>query len=409
MRWAIYARYSSEELNPNSSSASCSTMEEPTMANTKGTDRGIFFRPNERGQVLGPTGERGDWWVVFYQDGRRHREKAGTKVAARDLYMRRRTEIRQGRQFPETMRPASPITVRELADAYLQVCRANRVRSLDRIERRLAEALGHLGSISARQLRPEDLERLKVRLGEGPRQKQRSPATINRFLQDLKAVFLLAVRSGVLDRSPMASLSLLTENNKRTRELTPTEEAEIMLALRGPRAIRAFVAFAIATGARAGEICRLEWRHVHARDGFAELPETKSGEKQHLVLGPAALGILAGLPRYGSHVFARPDGRPFARDYVSHAFQQAAVRAKVKDVRLHDLRHTYATRLRRAGADLSVLAALLRHASTRMSERYSHVSRPDLRRAVEAADFATELPLQQPPAPDDDSQAIEGA
>jgi integrase len=108
------------------------------------------------------------------------------------------------------------------------------------------------------------------------------------------------------------------------------------------------------------------------------------GEKQYLVLSKAALAILEALPRNSPHVFCRPDGKPFTVHYTTRAFLKAARRAGIPDLRQHDLRHTFAIRRLRGGANLVAVSGLLRHASTKMSERYLHVTRADLRAAVEA-------------------------
>lgn len=117
---------------------------------------------------------------------------------------------------------------------------------------------------------------------------------------------------------------------------------------------------------------------------MAELPETKAGEKQYLTLNTEAQRILRALPRVGPLVFCWPDGRPFTVDYATHAFHRACVAAGIPDLRQHDMRHGFAIRRLRGGANLVAVSALLRHASTRMSERYLHVTRADLRAAVEA-------------------------
>ena len=75
---------------------------------------------------------------------------------------------------------------------------------------------------------------------------------------------------------------------------------------------------------------------------------------------------------------------PFTADYATHVFQRAVVRAGVPDLRQHDLRHGFAIRRLRGGANLVAVSGLLRHASTRMTERYLHVTRADLRAALEA-------------------------
>jgi integrase len=301
-----------------------------------------------------------------------------------DLYRRRKTEVRQGVKFPESMRQRD-VRLRDLVADYLEAVRASQAKTAGVIARRLAVVVGILGNVEAKTVKAETLERLKLKLATGTRTATRKPASINRFLQDLKAVFCKAVDGGKLDRNPFNGVDLLTENNKRARELSPEEEFRLFQSLPGdPPALRPYFRFLLETGARAGEACALTWRAILRADGVAELPETKAGEKQYLTLSKAALAILEALPRNGTHVFCWPDGRPFTVDYATHAFHRAVVRAGMRDLRQHDLRHGFAIRRLRGGANLVAVSALLRHASTRMSERYLHVTRADLRAAVEA-------------------------
>ncbi len=100
-------------------------------------------------------------------------------------------------------------------------------------------------------------------------------------------------------------------NNKRARELSLEEEFRLFQAIPGdPPALRPLFRFLLETGARASEACDLTWRAVLRADGVAELPETKAGEKQYLVLSKAALAILEGLPRNSPRVFCRRRGSP---------------------------------------------------------------------------------------------------
>lgn len=355
------------------------------MARKGGKDRGIFFRTRPHGEAVGPKGKRGEWWARYWTaDGQEKREKAGTKSLALDLYRRRRGEVRQGRKFPESMRRRD-FHLKELVTDYLEAVKASQVKTAAVIERRLAVVLGILGNVAANTVKPEDLERLKFKLATGTRAKTRKPASINRFLQDLKAVFCRGVDGRKLDRNPFNGVHLLPENNKRARELSPEEEFRLFQTLPGdPPALRPYFRFLLETGARAGEACALTWRAILWTDTMAELPETKAGEKQYLTLRKAAVAILEALPKNGPYVFCWPDGRPFTVDYATHAFHRATVGAGISDLRQHDLRHGFAIRRLRGGANLVAVSGLLRHASTRMSERYLHVTRADLRAAAEA-------------------------
>ncbi len=347
--------------------------------------RGVFERQK---------GSRVYW--IRYADGtgRIRREKVGSKSAARALYERRKTEVRLGRLFPETMRQRDA-RLKDLVANHVEAVRASQANTANVIERRLAVVLEILGNVVAKTIKAEDLERLKIKLTTGTRTVKlkdgtekpitRKPASINRFLQDLKAVICRAVASGKLDRNPFLGVDMLPENNKRARELSPEEEFRLFQTLPGdPPALRPYFRFLLETGARAGEACALTWRAILWADRVAELPKTKAGEKQYLTLSKAALGVLEALSRNGIHVFCWRDGRPFTVDYTTDAFRRAATAAGIPDLRQHDLRHTFAIRRLRGGANLVAVSGLLRHASTRMSERYLHVTRADLHAAVEA-------------------------
>jgi integrase len=289
------------------------------MARKGGKDRGILFRPRPNGEAIGPNGRRGEWWARWYDgDGGEHREKAGTKSLAMDLFRRRKTEVRQGVKFPETMRQRDT-RLKDLVADYLEAIRANQVKTAEAIEGRLTEVLGILGNVEAKTVKASDLERLKAKLTTASRQWAtgtvraitRKPATINHYLQDLKAVFCKAVKAEKLNRNPFLGVRLLQLNNKRARELSPEEEFRLFQAIPGdPPALRSLFRFLLETGAKAFEACDLTWRAVLWADSVAELPETKAGEKQYLVLSKAALAILEALPRNDPSVFCRPDGKP---------------------------------------------------------------------------------------------------
>ncbi|MGD0263765.1 MAG: site-specific integrase [Candidatus Methylomirabilota bacterium] len=355
------------------------------MARKDGKDRGIFFRARPNGEVIGPKGQRGEWYVRYWTaDGREKREKAGTKSMALDLYRRRKTEVRQGIHFPETMRQRDA-RLKDLVADHLEALRASHVKTANGIERRLINLVGILGNVEAKTIKAADLERLKIKLVTGTRTPTRKASTINHHLEDLKAVFHRAMKTGKLDRDPFVAVGLLPLNNKRARELSPEEEFRLFQTVQGkPPALRPYFRFLLETGARAGEACKLKWPHILWADGMAELPETKAGKKQYLTLSQAALTILRGLPHSGPYVFCWPDGRAFRVDFTTRAFLGAARRAGIPNLRQHDLRHAFAIRRLRGGANLVAVSALLRHASTKMSERYLHIARADLRAAVEA-------------------------
>jgi integrase len=361
--------------------------------------RGIFFRARPNGEVVGPKGQRGEWWVCWFDaESRKRREKAGTKAAALALYQRRKTEVRQGKHFPESMRRNQHVSLKATCNDYTDTLKANGRDARGQAKTRLDEVVDILGDIPAKNITPQDIERLKVRLSTTPargrkdmegQERPRTPASVNRYLQDLRAAFNVARRNGKVEKNPVADVKLLRENNKRIREITDAEEKALLTALdpakrRGRTDLRPMVRLLLETGLRLEEACGLRWADVDWRGGFATLPETKAGEKQHVALSADAVAILRALgPGDGEgYVFCWRDGRPWTPGYVTHAFGKAVRKAGIKDLHAHDCRHTFACRKLRAGVDLYTVSKLLRHASIAMTERYTHLSRGDLKAAV---------------------------
>lgn len=203
--------------------------------------RGVFFRLNLKGEVRDHIGRAGDWWVRWTDtEGREHREKAGTRPAAIDLYGRRRAEVRMGHHFPETLRKIRRATLDEICKDYVVTLTANGRDKRNQAETRLREVQDLLGPRAAATVTVQDVERLKAKLAETPAKGRkdaegqeipRTPASVNRYLQDLRAAYNLGRRNGKVEKNPVAEVRLLRENNKRIREITDAEEKALLLAL----------------------------------------------------------------------------------------------------------------------------------------------------------------------------------
>lgn len=158
----------------------------------------------------------------------------------------------------------------------------------------------------------------------------------------------------------------------------------------GPHAAAA-LRILIFTGARLREILHLRWEHVDVGRGLLLLPDSKTGRKT-IILNAPALAILAELPRVGAFVIAgeEPD-KP--RADLKRPWQLVARHAGLKGVRLHDLRHTYASVGAGSGLGLPIIGKLLGHAETRTTERYAHLDNDPLRKAANAIGSALSAAL----------------
>ena len=138
----------------------------------------------------------------------------------------------------------------------------------------------------------------------------------------------------------------------------------------------------ILTGCRRGEILTLKWSDY--REGHLFLRDSKTGPRTVWLSSPARR-LLDGLPRRGAWIFpARRKGRYLSEVTLKHCWWKLRAEAGIDDVRLHDLRHTYASVALRSGETVPTIARLLGHNDPATTLKYTHLNHEAVREAVAA-------------------------
>jgi integrase len=261
--------------------------------------------------------------------------------------------------------------------------------------------LRHFGDQPLDRITPEDVERFKasramehktVKGKEKDTRKRTArrirPATVNRELACLKALFNHAIKSDLAVRNPVSRVGFLAEQNEQTRVLS-FDEQEKYLAKATPL-LRDVATLMLETGMRPEEVYRIQPANVNLAGGFLFNPfgKTKSARRR-VPLNSSARDVLirrmAGLK--APFLFPCEKRRETDADRpvpkVNNAHDRAVRDSKVAPFRLYDLRHTWATRAAEAGIDLVTLAALLGHSKIQMVLRYAHPSQEHQARSVE--------------------------
>ena len=171
-------------------------------------------------------------------------------------------------------------------------------------------------------------------------------------------------------------------------EAIPADRRAAWIAARAPRRDspedwRAIAAFRllIFTGARLSEILTLRWEWVDAETGVARLPDSKTGAK-NLPLSAPALAVLASLPRFAGNPHVLPGDKTGARFIgIQKPWQRVRALAGLPALRLHDLRHAFASAAVAAGDSLFLVGKMLGHRQASTTERYAHLA-PDPVKAV---------------------------
>jgi integrase len=204
-----------------------------------------------------------------------------------------------------------------------------------------------------------------------------------RFLTDEELERLgVAIREAETTGTPW-----VVDLSKPGAKHNPTSRQSTKIAPSAAAALRLL----LFTGCRLREILHLRWEHVDFERGCLFLPDSKSGRKT-VILNAPALSVLNGLDRFGPYVIAGEDPEKPRHD-LKRPWDAVARRAGLAGVRLHDLRHTYASFGAGGGLGLPIIGRLLGHAQPATTARYAHLDNDPLRRASEAiaAKIATAL------------------
>jgi integrase len=237
-------------------------------------------------------------------------------------------------------------------------------------ERLLAKhILPALGSLTVDSLSHEDVERLHVAMGKTPRRANYTIATV-------RALLNFAIKRGLRPAAsnPARGVKMYRER-ARERFLSEAEigaAAEAISQAEGEGKIGPFGAaglrLALFTGARSGEVTAIQWDHIDWQRRLVRLPDSKANEPRTIHLSDAALEVLKTVPRVGPFVIAgATPGEPYKN--LSRAWIVARAYAGLDDVRLHDLRHSYASLAAGRGVPLQMIGKLLGHKVVATTQR----------------------------------------
>jgi integrase len=328
----------------------------------------------------------GVFYLDFYFRGRRVREKVGsTKGVAMRAQAAREGEILQGRFKIVPKRGATRFD--DHADKYLELVSVHKRGA--HVERYLIKTLKvHFGKYRVSDLTAEDAERYKA-----VRSALVKPATINRELTLAKHLLTKAVEWKVIADNPFHGVRNLKVQRHVERVLGYDEENKLLDACNHVRAqhLRPVVVLALNTGMRRGELLSLEWARVDLSQRTIRVINAKSEAGNRIIpMNMAVHTELSELAKAALSPLVFPSNRKPGGKFLDlkKGFGKAVKLAGIPHLRFHDLRHTFATRLVRAGVDIVTVQNLLGHSKITMTARYAH-SLADVKiAAVSKLDFA---------------------
>lgn len=309
------------------------------------------------------------------------------RVSQEDAETRLRSEMHRVDLDQERIANARPL-FKDCATRYLFESRKK--RSAEVIAWHVRLLISHLGEIEPHKIHDATLEPfIKARYAEGV-----SATTINRSLEVVRTILNRSARAyrdkdgrPWLDVVP-ALITRLPESRRSPHPLTWEEQDRLFPLL--PAHLGRMVLFAVNTGLRDSNVCHLQWQWEISVAGidrsiFVIPPEAFKSKRPHVViLNDVAWSIIE--TQRGKHPIWVFPYRGRAIDKLNNtAWQNARRVVGLEMARIHDLRHTYGSRLRAAGVSEEDRAALLGHACHSMT---GHYASPEIGRLMELANLA---------------------
>ena len=233
-----------------------------------------------------------------------------------------------------------------------------------------------------------------IKLHCSMREKGYAAVTCNNAIIMMRHMFNLAKKWDIkgADHNPAAGIALFEINNQRERYLTRKEVRVLKEAINESdnTQLKYIVVLLLFTGCRKRELLDAKWEHFDIQRRIWRIPTTKSGKLRHVPLSDAVIEVLKSLPRFDAcpYLIPNPDTlKPFKTIYIS--WNTARNRAGMPDLRMHDLRHSFASFLINSGRSLYEVQNILGHSQLSSTQRYAHLSQTTLVAAANAAANAT--------------------
>ena len=321
---------------------------------------------------------------AFMIDGRRYRGscKTSDKKLAQNIADTIKADIlRKKHSLPKAIN----YLFKDIWDNYIN----SRITDVDRKKRAAKHFLPiffnkQIQSITKEQIENYQLQRkietMNLKRNKDKRESIINYRTINIETGTLNNFFNYCIEKSYIDKNPCAGIKKLNELS-RLKTLSD-EDIQKLIAGATNKLTRDLITFLILTGCRKGESLNLKWDDVDLKNDVIAIKGTKTKYDRYIPISTPLKSLLNGIEKEQGSLYVFNNNGVKIGDF-KHSFHTACRNAGLKDLRIHDLRHVFASKMVMNGTSLYITGELLGHRTTQMTKMYSHLVPDTLRKAVD--------------------------
>lgn len=352
------------------------------------------------GCMVHPTGKKTYYFLYRFKGTRKHRLKVGvhghiTCEIAKEIVRGWMGDLARGIDPKEHHKKNSSeekqhMTVEAFLELFVEKYKKvhNKPNTIKKdVERMRSAIIPFLGKLTISAVIQEDILKFQEHL-------KNIPGQFNRCHALLRKAFSLAELWGyrIKNSNPCHGIHRYPEK-KKERFLTQEELVKLDGVLKKQEDLRKLSPYSLAairmlmyTGCRLSEILTLQWEDVFLKEGYIHLKDSKTGEKR-IPLNESACNILATLNQVKGNPYIFVGNKPgTCLSTLQDAWHKIRSLANLEGVRIHDLRHTFASLAIKQGVDLYTVSKLLGHKNIATTTRYAHLEMKQLLKATNVVD-----------------------
>lgn len=309
----------------------------------------------------------GWYWLSYYEFGKRHQEPLHTKDKKQATF--KKNEIENKIALGENPMPNKGKLIKEAFEEFKESRKGRLDEKHQRTDtHRIQSFIDDSGIMLVRQINEETLKKhLDKRITPGKNITGISHQTANHTIRALKTFLNFSIRRKYLSENPLKEMSKYPMDQKEPRYLS-RDEVNLLLREAKSSPIYLTIAIAIYTGMRQGEILRMDWKDIDFKENVIKVPITKTKKFRIIPLHSSLRAILEPSRHAGGLIF---DGSLRTLEWEFTKIKRGM--KNVDHFRFHDLRHTFASLMVRAGVDILTVSKLLGHASITTTQIYAHL------------------------------------